>query len=341
MPSTRDSGGADDEFTARAEAFRRELLAHCYRMTGSVDDAEDLVQETYLRAWKSYDGFEGRASLRTWLYRIATNACLTALQHRERRVLPSGLGAPSDDPYAPPVLGDPGTRWIQPVPDALFTAAPDDPEATVISRDSLRLALIASLQYLPPKQRAVLILRDVLAWPAAEVARSLDTTTPAVKSLLQRARRRIEEVTPSMDDVVEPSHPRARELLRGYLAAFEAADIDAIERLLRADAVLEAVPVRSWYSGKKTCLRYLAHQALGSPGEWRMRPAGLNGEAGFAAWHRTADGSYEAFGVGMITPTATGIARIVVFSDPATVHRLGGLDFARRTAETWPGDSTR
>ena len=168
------------EFTRSTEPFRRELLAHCYRMLGSTDDAEDLVQETYLRAWRSYDSFEGRSTLRTWLYQIASNACLTALQQRSRRPLPSGLGAPDEDSAAPADAARSDVPWLQPIPDALVRADRGDPAAIAVSRESLRLALIASFQHLPPRQRAVLLLRDVLAFPAAEVAEMLGTTTAAV-----------------------------------------------------------------------------------------------------------------------------------------------------------------
>src|SRR3954449_2663467 len=181
-----------DVFTAETERFRRELLAHCYRMVGSAYDAEDLVQETSLRAWRSYPGFEGRASTRPWLYRIATHSCLTALGRLPVRVLPSGLASPSDGP--PP---DPGTpdevAWLGPLPDTWVAPPADDPAAVVVDRESLRLALVAGLQHLPARQRAILILRDVLAFSAAETAQTLDTSTAAVKSGLQRARARLQE----------------------------------------------------------------------------------------------------------------------------------------------------
>lgn len=182
----RDRGSARDaEFVGDTEPFRRELLAHCYRMLGSVQDAEDLVQETYLRAWRSYGGFEGRSSVRTWLYQIATNACLTELSRRGRRMLPAGLYAAEQDPGAYPEPAGQEVRWLEPVPDALVTQDSADPAAIVAAREGLRLALIASLQYLPPRQRAVLVLRDVLAFPAAEVAVMLGTSTVSVKSALQ------------------------------------------------------------------------------------------------------------------------------------------------------------
>jgi RNA polymerase sigma-70 factor (ECF subfamily) len=197
MPRQAETIPDRDEFARSTEPFRRELLAHCYRMLGSLDEAEDLVQETFLRAWRSHAGFEGRSSLRVWLYRIATNACLTALEQRGRRALPSGLGAPSDDPDGAPVEAGPGVSWLGPIPDALVTGPPQDPAAIAVARESLRLGLIACLQYLPARQRAVLILRDVLAFPAAEVAAMLGTSTVAVKSILQRARARLDQVAPS------------------------------------------------------------------------------------------------------------------------------------------------
>src|ERR1700733_12768688 len=185
---------ADDAFVRETEPFRREMLAHCYRMLGSVDDAEDVVQETYMRAWRSYSGFEGRSSVRTWLYQIATNAALSALEHRSRRMLPSGLGAPTDDPGADAVPAAPGIRWLEPIPDALIAADADDPAVIAGARAGVRLALIASLQRLPARQRAVLILRDVLSFRAHEVAAMLEMSTAAVKSALQRARAGLEHV---------------------------------------------------------------------------------------------------------------------------------------------------
>jgi RNA polymerase sigma-70 factor (ECF subfamily) len=311
-----------DEFTRLAEPFRRELLAHCYRMLGSLDDAEDLVQETYLRAWRSYRGFEGRSSLRAWLYRIATNACLTALQHHSRRVLPSGLGNPSDDPAAPSADAGPGTRWLQPIPDAMVSTDSGDPATVVASRERLRLALIACLQLLPPQQRAVLILRDVLAFPAAEVATMLDTTTAAVKSALQRARARLEQVGPVTDPVTEPEEPRLRALLDLYIAAFENSDLSALEKALREDASLEVVPSATWFKGYHTCLRFVS-RFLGSAGDWRMVRTRLNGQPAVATYLRGADGAHEPFGVAVLDITPTGIAGIVVFTDPRLVTRFG------------------
>ena len=311
-----------DEFARSTEPFRRELLAHCYRMLGSLDEAEDLVQETFLRAWRSHAGFEGRSSLRVWLYRIATNACLTALEQRGRRALPSGLGAPSDDPDGPPVEAGPGVSWLGPIPDALVTGPPQDPAAIAVARESLRLGLIACLQYLPARQRAVLILRDVLAFPAAEVAAMLGTSTVAVKSTLQRARARLDQVAPSPEDVSEPAEPETRALLEAYITAFQNADPAALERVLRKDAALEPAGSLTWFSGRDTCMRYVS-RFFGAPGDWQMAATAANGQPAAAAYLRGADGVHRAFGLAVLTVTATGIARIVVFGDPGLVTRFG------------------
>jgi RNA polymerase sigma-70 factor (ECF subfamily) len=304
------------DFPREAETYRRELLAHCYRMLGSLDDAEDLVQETYLRAWRAYGAFEERSSLRTWLYRIATNACLSALQHKSRRMLPSGLGPGSDDPDLTPVLAGDEVNWLQPFPDALLDS--NDPADIVATRSSLRLALVASLQFLPDRQRAVLILRDVLAFPAADVAEMLELTVPAVKSALQRARARLDELTPQPDDIVEPDSAGARDVLDRYMAAFENADAKALEKLLRADAALEMTPSRTWFAGKATCVPYLTRHVLLRPGEYRMFPTIANGQPAAMGYR---DG--KAFAVAVLTTDARHLVRITVFTDPAMFERFG------------------
>ena len=309
------------EFAERTEQFRRELLAHCYRMLGSVDEAEDLVQETYLRAWRSYGEFEGRSSLRTWLYQIATNACLTALQQRGRRALPSGLGGPGEDRDGALATGGSEVTWLQPVPDALVTPESADPADIAVSRDSLRLALIASFQYLPARQRAVLLLREVLAFPAADVARMLGTTTAAVKSALQRARARLNQVAPAADRISEPPEPAARELLDQYIDAFENADAAALERLLRRDAVLELPPSTIWYAGGDAIATAVA--GLGSPGDWQMLPTAANGQPAAAAYLRGVDGTYRAYAIVVLTASTAGIARIAVFGDPGLFTPFG------------------
>ena len=212
MPSAVGTASPSDEFIRRTERYRPELLAHCYRMLGSLVDAEDAVQETFVRAWRSFGSFEARSSERTWLYRISTNTCLTALQHHSRRVLPSGLGAPSDDPSAPPGPADPAVAWLQPIPDTMLSPDANDPATIVATRDSVRLALIASLQYLPSRQRAVLILRDVLGvWPAAEVAELLDMSVAKLAGrAVQRYRAEgLAQVGPIADHIPKADRARA------------------------------------------------------------------------------------------------------------------------------------
>jgi RNA polymerase sigma-70 factor, ECF subfamily len=310
-------------FIQDTEPLRRELFAHCYRMLGSVQDAEDLVQETYLRAWRSYGGFEGRSSVRTWLYRIATNGCLTALARRDRRVLPSGRYDPEPDPDAPPEPADPDVAWLEPVPDALVTPESADPAVIVAAREGLRLALIASLQYLPPRQRAVLVLRDVLEFPAAEVAVMLGSTIASVKSALQRARARLAEVSPAADQITEPGWPEARALLDQYIAAFENADAGALERLLVHDAVLEAPPLRTWFAGRRTCVPFLRKHVLGTPGEWRMLATTANGQPAAATYSRDRTGKLQPYGICVLTVTSAGISRVSSFGDASLLPVFG------------------
>jgi RNA polymerase sigma-70 factor (ECF subfamily) len=317
------AGTGAGAFDSETEPFRRELLAHCYRMLGSLDEAEDLVQETYLRAWRSYGTFEGRSSLRTWLYRIATNVCLTALEQRGRRALPSGLGAPADDPDAPITLPGAGVSWVEPIPDARVVSDAADPAEVVAAGEGLRLALIASLQYLAPRQRAVLLLREVLGFPAAEVAAMLGISTAAVKSALQRGRARLGEAAPEPGQLVEPADPRAREQLALYIAGFENADMAALEKALRVDAQIEMVGTLTWFSGRVSCLRYLA-RVVGRPGDYLMTPTVANGQPAAAAYQRGDDGRYQAFGLGVLTVTGDGIAKITVFGGgPRLVESFG------------------
>jgi len=312
-----------DEFSRLAYPFRRELLAHCYRMLGSVHDAEDLVQETYLRAWRYYDGFEGRSSLRTWLYRIATSTCLTALEHRNRRPLPAGLGAPSRDPAGP--LGEPGAEdWLEPLPDRLLRGDHPDPAAVVALRGSLRLAFIAALQHLPPRQRAALILRDVLEWPAAEVAGLLGTSTAAVNSALQRARAQMAQLAPVEEELAEPAEAESRALLDRYVTAFENADLDALLQLLREDSVLEMPPYHSWYAEREAIVAFLGAQCLDRPGKSRTVRTAANGQPALAVYMRAAEGVFRAQGLQVLTPSRAGISHIVAFLDPG-VFRIFDL----------------
>jgi RNA polymerase sigma-70 factor, ECF subfamily len=309
------------DFAELTDPLRPELLALCYRMLGSVHDAEDQVQEALLRAWRAYDQFEGQSSLRTWLYRIATNTCLRALENRSRRPLPTGLGAPSDDPDRPLEAVRTEVPWLEPFPDTLLGG---DPAAIVTSRSSMRLALIAALQYLPPRQRAVLILRDVLQWRAAEVADLLGVSPVAVNSLLQRAREGLRAAAPVQDEISEPADAAQRALLDQYAAAFQAADVAGLMRLLRADAVLEMPPYPTWFAGREHIGRFLTNHVLGQPGVFRLVPASANGQPAFAGYRRAADGSYRAHMLEVLTCTPVGIARIANFTDPR-VFALTGL----------------
>jgi RNA polymerase sigma-70 factor (ECF subfamily) len=311
-----------EDFTGLTGRFRGELLAHCYRMLGSAQEAEDLVQETYLRAWRSYDRFEGRSSVRTWLYRIATNVCLTAIERRGRRPLPSGLGAPADDPEAPVAAG-PEVPWLQPFPDALLAAEREDPAAVTVSRAGIRLAFVAALQYLSARQRAVLILRDVLEWPAAEVADLLGTTTTAVNSGLRRARAQLARALPAEDELAEPAEPDRRALLERFAAAVENADASALAQLLREDVALEMPPLLTWFTGRAAVARYFASQPFVAPGRLRLVQVVANGQPAFASYVREEDGTYHAHAVTLPTVTSTGIARIVTFRNPGLFGSFG------------------
>ncbi len=291
-PSVEPAGTLDQEF----DLLRGPLLAHCYRMTGSFQDAEDLVQETYLRARRGIGGFEQRSSLKTWLYQIATNTCLSALGQRERRVLPSGLGAPSTDPYGP-IAADPGVSWLQPLPDAAI----NDPAEIVVSRESVRLALMVALQHLPPRQRAAFLLREVLSWSAEDIATTLEITAPAVKSLLQRARARLGTAAADGPITDNPARSDAeRDLLARYVAAIEQADVRALEEIIHADFSLESTTHRTWFRGIAVCLPFLA-RTVAAPGSARLIPTGFNGQPGFISYRDRGDGVFVAIGIGVLT----------------------------------------
>ncbi len=310
----------DQDFARLTDPYRSELLAYCYRMLGSVHDAEDQVQETLLRAWRSYGDFAGRSALRTWLYRIATNACLRALERRGRRPLPSGLGAPSDDPRVP-LVAAPEVPWLQPLPDRLLggdSGDCGDPGAIVAARAGLRLALIAALQYLPPRQRAVLILRDVLGWHAAEVAELLASSTAAVNSSLQRARAQLSAVAPREDEVSEPADPRQRELLDRYAAAFARADVEGLLRVLTEDVVAEMPPNPVWFTGRGALARFLASQVFTGTEGILLVPLRVNTQPGFAAYVRG-----RAYSIQALTLTPAGVARVVSFQDPSLFDVFG------------------
>ncbi|HEY6932968.1 MAG TPA: sigma-70 family RNA polymerase sigma factor [Marmoricola sp.] len=300
--STRRQDGPVD-----LEPHRAELVAYCYRMLGSFHEAEDAVQDTLLRAWRARDRYDpARASVRTWLYRIATNVCVTALEGRGRRPLPSGLGAPSDDPGAPlvPALDVP---WLQPFPDARF-----DVEA----RADLRLAWVAAVQGLPVRQRAVLILRDVLAFSAAEVAGQLGTTVAAVNSALQRARAAVAGLGDAAT-ITEPDDPETRAVIRQYVRAFEAADVAAIVQLLADDAILEMPPVPLWYRGSHDYGRFMERVFAMRGSGWIARESTANGQPALAAYAPGPGGEHRLHTLQVFTVTEGLVTSNVVFADPA------------------------
>nr|WP_281355747.1 sigma-70 family RNA polymerase sigma factor [Amycolatopsis acididurans] len=313
---------AGEDFLRQADPYRRELLAHCYRMLGSVHDAEDLVQETYLRAWKSYEKFEGRSSLRTWLYRIATRVCLTALETRGKRPLPTGLGQPGSQ-AGDELVEQTEVPWLEPMPDAMVGAESADPAAIVTSRESIRLALMAALQHLPPRQRAVLILRDVLQWRAAEVAKVLDTTTTAVNSILQRARAQLAEVTPSEDKVAEPAEAEQRELLERFVTAFERKDISAMVELFTKDAIWEMPPFVGWYRGPENIARLIDIQCPAKgPGDMHLVPISANGQPAFGLYMREGE-VYVPFNMPVLTLSDEGVEHVSCFFDTTLFAKFG------------------
>ncbi|MEQ0565545.1 RNA polymerase subunit sigma-70 [Amycolatopsis sp. NEAU-NG30] len=301
-----------DEFSS----LRPALVAHCYRMTGSYQDAEDAVQETYLRAVRGLAAFEGRSSLKTWLYRIATNTCLTELKHPRRRVLPSGIGAPADDPDAR-VFTDDARAWLEPLPDAVL----GDPGEVVVRREAVRLALIAALQHLPARQRAAFLLREVLSWSAAEIAEALGISVPAVKSLLQRARARLDELDPG-DRSPGPDVEQA--LLDRYIAAFEAEDAAGIRAVIHDDFSLEAVPHPVWFKGLAVCLPFIERHAFGlAGGPVRLLPTRANGQPAAGSYRRDAAGVLRAEGLWVYTVTGDRFSGAVKFVGAGFVTAAG------------------
>jgi RNA polymerase sigma-70 factor (ECF subfamily) len=318
VPSER-AAPREGDFATVAGPYRPELLAHCYRMLGSVHDAEDLVQETYLRAWRGFDRFEGRSSVRRWLYQIATRACLTALEARGRRPLPSGLGAPSEDHRVAVAERDPMVPWLQPVPDTLLGApSSGDPAVVTAARAGVRLAFIAALQLLPARQRAILTLHDVLAFTGGEIAALLDTSPAAVDSALRRARARLARAGPVQDDLGEPGAVDRRALVDRYVDAFTRADPDALIQLLRADVELEMPPVPTWFTGQQAVTGFLAARVM-RPGRWRLLPSAANTQPALIIHHRGGAGPWEPYGVQVLTLSGNRVARIVSFNDPGLV----------------------
>ncbi len=292
-------------------------------MTGCLHEAEDLVQETYLRAWRSFKDFEHRSSARTWLYRIATNVCPTYLDQRRRRPLPTGLGAPAADAGNRPEE-DSSTRWLEPIPDSwLWSSEPTGPEEHAVSRESVRIAFIAALQHLTAQQRAVLLMRDVLALRAGEVAEALGLSVAAVNSTLQRAHARMGEAagraTPR-----EPDTQRHRRLLAAYLRAFEAYDVAAIVELLAADVVWEMPPFPGWYLGAEQVRALIGTWCPAQrPGDMRLTPTSANGLPAFAVYLRDSTGVYRAFQLQQIHVGPAGIERVTAWFAPELFAAFG------------------
>jgi RNA polymerase sigma-70 factor, ECF subfamily len=309
-------------FGALVDPYRRELHVHCYGMLGSLQDAEDLVQETLLRAWRRRASFEGRGSLRAWLYKIATHACLDALDTRARRIVPTDLFVPADPrlPARPPEE----LPWLEPFPDRLLDAVVEegaDPSLQVVSRETIELAFLAAIQHLPPRQRAVLLLRDVLDWSAPEAAALLDTSVASVTSALQRARARLRLLLPDWPDrhsAAEASEDE-RKLLERYVAAWNRADVAGLVALLREDAQMTMPPTPSWYLGREAIGTYLRRHVFGAAATGRMKlvPTAANRLPAAAAYQQEHEGgSYRPFAL-MVLRVETGlVAQISGFVRP-------------------------
>jgi len=316
--ATRES----EDLGHRLEQHRVELTAHCYRMLGSAFEAEDAVQETLLRAWRSLDRFEGRASLRSWLYRIATNVCLDMLQGKERRARPTDLG-PAKTADVP--LGEalPEATWIQPIPDGRVLPEHADPAELAVSRETVRLAFIAALQHLPPRQRAVLILREVLQWEASEVAELLDTTVASVNSALQRARATLAAGKVAADAPSPPMDEKHRGLLARYVDAFERYDLDALTSLLHEDAAWSMPPYALWLQTHRDIRRWCLGPGIGCRGS-RLVPTAANGLPAFGHYKPGPDG-YTPWSLQVVEMSGDRISGITFFLDTATLFPLFGL----------------
>jgi RNA polymerase sigma-70 factor, ECF subfamily len=315
------------DFGELAERYRGELLVHCYRMLGSLLDAEDLVQETFLRAWRRLDTFEGRSSFRAWLYRVATNACLNALEARRRRSLPQTTLAESlpEVAIAPPSAE---SIWLEPFPDSLIASDSTSPEGHYDALESVSLAFLAVLQLLTPRQRAALILRDVLDWPAVDAAEISGLSVSALNSALHRARQTMSQHY--QRESLEPSPGVAdaatQELLERYVSAWHSADIDQLTRLLREDVVMSMPPSPSWYRGLASVRGFLTVSAfpVGPPVRWRLRPTRANGRRAFAVYQATSPGGvYEPFGIQRVVPVDRLVQEITTFTLAALVAHFG------------------
>jgi RNA polymerase sigma-70 factor, ECF subfamily len=320
--------GDEEAFGRLIEPYRRELHAHCYRMLGSVPDAEDALQDALLGAWKGLARFEGRSSLRSWLYTITTNACLKAIQRRPKRVLPVDYG-PASDPHDR--LGEPliESVWVDPYPDEqLFVEdRAETPEARYEQRESVELAFIAALQHLPPRQRAVLILRDVLGFSARETAEALDTKPTSVDSVLQRAHKAVDERLPDQTQQAALGSLRdaeLREIVDGYMEAWERADVDSMVSMLAEEVTLEMPPNPEWYAGREAVGAFLAAYPLAEGNRWRVLPTSANGQLAFGHYiWRDEPGVFVARDISVLTVRGSRIEDITFFRDPEALARFG------------------
>jgi RNA polymerase sigma-70 factor (ECF subfamily) len=313
---------ANQGFERLAEPFRRELKLHCYRMVGSVNEAEDLVQETYLRAWRSFDSFDGRGSFRAWLYRIATNVCLDTLGSRRsaRRVLPDQQGPAAVAVRMPEGAPPTEVSWLEPYPDSNLEGIADEapnPEARYASRQAVRLAFVVAIQQLPPRQRAALLLRDVLGWSAAEASHLLGGSIASVNSALQRARETLAKRYPDGRPAAAPQpNPAQQKLLGRYLRAWEEYDLDGFTALLSDDATLTMPPWRQWYVGRDAIRAFFA-LAWNSVGGLRLAPTAANGQPAFAVYARAAaDPRWAAHALQVLELDDDAISALTVFVGP-------------------------
>jgi RNA polymerase sigma-70 factor, ECF subfamily len=305
------------------EEHRRELTGYCYRMLGSAFDAEDAVQETMVRAWRSLERFEGRSALKSWLYRIATNVCLDMLSGKERRVRPLDLGPPGSVDTLLTTL--PETTWLEPIPDGRVLDGEGDPATLAEERDTLRLAFVAALQHLPPQQRAVLILREVLRWRANEVAELLDTSVASVNSALQRARASLDAVEPTPAEPLEPLDVEQQELLKRYVDAFQRYDIEALTALLHEDAKQTMPPYELWLEGSEEILRFWMGPGAGCRGSL-MIPTVANGLPAFGQYRPSGPGgSFEPWALQVLEISGGKIVGFNAFLDTDRLFPLFGL----------------
>jgi RNA polymerase sigma-70 factor (ECF subfamily) len=317
-------GVGSRELAEELEQHRKTLTGYCYRMLGSPFEAEDAVQETMLRAWRGFEAFEGRAALRSWLYRIATNVCLDNLKGRERRAVPMDFG-PAQEPVAANLHTRPEVTWIEPIPDSALVAAAD-PADVAVAHENIRLAFVAALQHLPSRQRAVLILCEVLRWKAAEVAELLDTSVASVNSALQRARATLEASELSSDDAVAPTDAAQRELLDRYVEAFERYDLNALTALIQSDARQSMPPYDMWLSGRDDVLAWWFGPGIGCRGSRLVPTVAANGTVAFGQYKPGASGSgYDPWALQVLKLGAGGIAEFTFFLDTERLFPLFDL----------------